>query len=326
MLPIRTKFFMLKVLPAALIAFVGVMLMVAQKAQTVPSSTSDSDIEASLIHQNISRKYVIHLPQGFHRRTSYPLVLAFHGSSGTPSRMKSLTNFNQVADREGFIVVYPAGYEQTWADSRNETPAGRKGIDDVGFISKLIDKLVQDYAVDPKQVYATGISNGGNFSQRLGCELADKVAVIGVVAAGMPTNLADTCKPSRPVPMVLMFGESDPLYPFQGGSTKLGSVLSVDDAIAKRVALNQCSGRPQIVLLPDTAPRDGTRIKRTVYTDCKNRANVEYYLVEGGGHTWPGGTQYLPARFIGKTSRDLNASDELWAFFSQFQMPLLPTK
>jgi polyhydroxybutyrate depolymerase len=315
MLSIQTKFLGLKLLPAALI-IVATVLMVAQKVLTAPSSTSD--IEASLTHQNITRTYLVHLPKGFRRGTSYPLVLVFHGGQGTPNGMKSLTNFNQVADREGFIVVYPAGYAKFWADSRNEIPAAKKGIDDVGFISKLIDRLVQDYAVDPKRVYATGISNGGSFSQRLGCELADKVTAIGVVAAGMPTNLANTCKPSRPVPMILIFGESDPIYPFQGGSTKLGSVLSVNDAIAKRVALNRCLTRPQVVWLPDTAPLDGTRIKRTVYTDCENRTNVEYYLVQGGGHTWPGGSQYLPARIVGKTSRDLNASDELWKFFSRF--------
>jgi polyhydroxybutyrate depolymerase len=324
MLQIQTKFFVLKVLPTALITFVVTTLIACQKAQTVPSKTSA--IEASLIHQSISRTYIVHLPKGFRQGTSYPLVLVFHGGKGTPSGMQSLTNFNPVADREGFIVVYPAGYEQSWADSRLETPAGRKGIDDVGFISKLIAKLVQDYGVDSKRIYATGISNGGNFSQRLGCELADKVTAIGVVAAGMPTNLANTCNPSRPVPMLLMFGESDPIYPLQGGNTKVGSVLSVNDAVMKRVALNQCSARPKVAWLPDTAPRDGTRIKQTVYTNCKNRANVEYYLVQGGGHTWPGGTQYLPARIIGKTSRDLNASDELWRFFRQFQTPLLPTK
>lgn len=312
---IRTQFFGLKLLPVGITALLMVA-MIAQKAQPNPSGT---DIEASLTHQDITRTYVIHLPQGFRQGTRYPLVLAFHGGRGTPSGMQSLTQFNQVADHgEGFIVVYPAGYLKTWADSRNETPAGKKGIDDVGFTSKLIDKLVQDYAVDPKRVYATGISNGGNFSQRLACELADKIAAIGVVAAGMPTNLAGTCNPSRPVPMLLIFGDSDPIYPFEGGSTKLGSVLSVDDTIAKRVALNQCSTPPEVFWIPDTSPDDGTQIKRTVYTGCENQARVEYYLVQGGGHTWPGGLQYLPARIIGKTSRDLNASEELWRFFSQF--------
>jgi polyhydroxybutyrate depolymerase len=316
MFKVRTKLPTLKILLFLLIIPISGILMATERAWTGSSNTSD--IQASLTHQNISRSYLIHLPTGFQQGKSYPLVLAFHGGRGTPERMLSLTNFNQVADRESFIVVYPAGYDRTWADSRNELPAAKKGIDDIGFVSKLIDKLVRDYEVDPKRVYATGISNGGNFSQRLGCELADKITAIGVVAAGMPTNLANTCKPNRPMPTILIFGEDDPIYPFKGGSNRLGTVISVNDAIAKRVVLNRCSTRPQVAWLPDTAPLDGTRIKQTVYTDCESRATVEYYLVQGGGHTWPEGTQYLPPRIIGKTSRDINASDMLWTFFKRF--------
>jgi polyhydroxybutyrate depolymerase len=278
-----------------------------------------SDIEGSFTYQNIQRTYLLHLPSNYQAGKTYPLVLAFHGGGGTSNSMKKLTGFNRVADQAGFIVAYPAGYQGYWADGRPESPAAQQGIDDVGFVSQLVDTLVQEYGVDPKRVYATGISNGGNFSQRLGCELANQITAIAVVAAGMPSNLADTCQPARPVPMTLIFGTDDPIYPFAGGSTSLGSVLAVEAAVAKRVQLNNCSTQPQVTQLPNRAPFDRTRIQRSAYGNCTDGAAVDYYWVEGGGHTWPGGLQYLPPQFIGKTSRDMDASHRLWAFFKQFQ-------
>jgi polyhydroxybutyrate depolymerase len=317
MLPIRG----VRSLAIALLITACMSVVTIAKAQSAVqvSQAISSDIKGSLTHQNIQRTYLLHLPRNYQKGGTYPLVLAFHGGNGSADGMKKLTNFNQVADQEGFIVVYPVGYQKTWADSRSETPAAKKNIDDVGFVSKLIGKLVNEYRVDPKRVYATGISNGGNFSQRLGCELANQITAIGVVAAGMPSNLSKTCQPSRPVPMTLMFGSDDPFYPFEGGSTRLGSVVSVEAAVAKRVQLNNCSTQPQVTQLPNRAPLDGTRIQRSAYRNCTDGAVVDYYLVEGGGHTWPGGLQYLPPRMIGKTSQDMNASNVLWAFFKQFQ-------
>jgi polyhydroxybutyrate depolymerase len=234
--------------------------------------------------------------------------------------MAELTAFNNLADTAGFIVVYPEGYERSWADGRNTTQAAQAGIDDVGFISALIDTLISNFSVDSARVYAAGISNGGNFVQRLGCELADKVVAIGVVAATSATDTALHCNPARPAPMTLMIGTEDTF--FGVSETKNPDTLSADAAVAKRAALNGCAAKPSTTTLANIA-RDGTRVIRSDYMQCTSGADVQYYIITGGGHTWPGGLQYLPEAVVGRTSRDINASELLWQFFSAHKLSTL---
>jgi polyhydroxybutyrate depolymerase len=283
-------------------------------------TNSRQDFLGSLEYQGMQRNYLVHLPTHYESTGSYPLVLAFHGGSGTPQGMARLTSFNSLADSEGFLVVYPEGYQKSWADGRGVTAADKAGVDDVGFISQLIMVLVQTDHADPTRVYAAGISNGGFFTQRLGCELSEKITAIGVVAATMPANTAPACSPSRPVPMVLMAGTDDPLNRFAGGNTPRGELLSAEAAAEKRAALNGCSLQPNVIQLPDLAPADGIRVELRRYSNCALSAGVDFYIIHGGGHTWPGGPQYLPAFLIGKTSREINATTVLWDFFQQYSL------
>jgi polyhydroxybutyrate depolymerase len=288
---------------------------------TAITATNTADIQETLIYQNIKRTYLVHLPTGYQKGKRYPLVLAFHGGGGQPEDMRSLTGFNAVGDRENFIVVYPAGNDQNWADGRPEIPPAADGIDDVGFISKLIDKLVLTYGIDRKRVYAAGISNGAMFSQRLACDLSNKITAIGSVAGGLSADIAPTCQPTRAIPMSLIVGTDDPIYSFENGFNRFGRILPPAATITQWVNLNQCAAEPQVALLPNRAPLDGTRIERRIYPNCRAGSAVNYFIVQNGGHTWPGGPQYLPPRRIGKTSRDMDASNVLWQFFQQFQLP-----
>jgi polyhydroxybutyrate depolymerase len=191
-------------------------------------------------------------------------------------------------------------------------------VDDVGFLSALIDKLSRDYRIDPKRVYSTGISNGGFMSQRLACDLADKIAAIAVVAATMGRDLAGRCKPSRPVSVLLIQGTEDPLVPYEGGRVQVpggGAIISAPEAVKKWVGLDGCNGQPKRDSLPDSA-NDETRTRRESYGGCREGTAVVFLAVEGGGHTWPGGPQYLPVRRIGRASRDFNASELIWEFFA----------
>lgn len=304
-----------------LLAVLGALFLLAGCRRDAAVSTTGvgRDYAASLSFQDRTRNYLVHLPAGYDVTQSYPLLLAFHGGKlGTPQGMVRLTSFNSLADADGFIVVYPEGYKQSWADGRGITDADKDGLDDVGFISTLVDSLVKDLHADPARVYAAGISNGGLFTQRLGCELAGKIAAIGVVSASMPTVLASTCQPVRPVPMVLMAGTDDPILPFEGGDSSRGAILSADAAAAKRAAFNECAAVPSVSMLPDADPRDKTTVELRVYAGCTQGAEVDYYIIHGGGHAWPGGWAYLPAAIIGHTSRDIDASRILWEFFGRF--------
>jgi polyhydroxybutyrate depolymerase len=182
--------------------------------------------------------------------------------------------------------------------------------------------MIKDYHADPKRVYVTGISNGAIMSYRLACELSHKITAIAPVDGNIPALLFPFCSPSRHVSVLAINNTDDPLVPFDGGEIRgrlnrvnLGKVLSVDESIGFWVTRNGCSATPVYATMPDKDPGDGTTVKTRQYRNDNDGTEVILYTVEGGGHTWPGGLQYLPVKMIGKTSRDFDAVNIIWSFF-----------
>lgn len=283
-------------------------------------------VSKSLIHDEIIRTYHVHVPPIFKQNELLPLVIALHGGGGSGVRMTRFHNFTEQADRNHFIVVFPDGIEKNWNDGRGVAKyrAQRENIDDVGFISELIDILIEDYPVDRRRVYVTGASNGGLMTNRLGCELSQKITAIAPVIASMAENIISQCSPTRPMPVLIMNGTEDKLVPWQGGYVRfrrqrLGKILSIPKTVHLWVEKNECASAPDITWEADKDPNDGTRIRKAVYDQCRNGVQVVLYEVQGGGHTWPGGRQYLPEFIIGKTSRDLDGMEVIWNFFKQYR-------
>ena len=232
--------------------------------------------------------------------------------------MPKFTGFDTLADEEGFIVAYPDATNRHWNDTRGLSPA-----DDVAFVRALVDELSRTYLVDPNRVYATGISNGGFFVQRLACDLTDKIAAVASVAATMPENLLPQCKPSRPISVLFMQGTNDPLVHSEGGivGRNHGRNTSLDVASKFWRDYDQTSAHSVSEALPDVDPRDGTRVHLDIYTGGKKGTEVVVYTIQGGGHTWPGGSQYLPRLLVGHVSQDINATSEIWRFFDRQPRP-----
>jgi polyhydroxybutyrate depolymerase len=292
-------------------------------------ATADSSIvqnNAGIIsHEGIQRTFQIHVPITLKDKTPLPLVIALHGGGGNGEKMERLSGLSGQADKDGFMVVYPDALDKHWNDGRGlrKYRSQRENIDDVGFISKLIDTLAQDYPIDPKRVYVTGASNGAMMAYRLACELTDKIAAIAPVIGAMGENTAKTCSPTEPLAVLIIGGTADPLVPWEGGDIRFfrqrfGKVISFEDTLTFWVSHNGCSAPADISWLPDMDPNDGTRVKKTVYGQCLQGAEMALYEIQGGGHTWPSGPQYLPESFIGKTSRDFRASEVIWKFFQKF--------
>lgn len=329
------------VLPAALLAIGFSLVLVAGGCEIEVSTEGDAqstdtvenaggvgaaaaahDFSGVLIHGGLRRDYIVHVGISCHSKVPAPLVIVLHGGGGTGEGMVKLTGFNTIADREGFVVVYPNGIDRHWNDGRGVEwyRAHTQDVDDVGFISALIDELSQKLNIDANRVYATGISNGGMMSYRLGCELSDRTAAIASVAASLAVNKVKEWSPSRPMPVLIIAGTADPLVPWDGGDVRFGertfgTVVSVPDTVKFWVEKNGCVTRLAARRLPDSDPADGTAVRREAYSGCRGGAEVVLYAVEGGGHTWPGGLQYLPEKMIGKTSREFNASEVIWQFF-----------
>lgn len=285
---------------------------------------------ASLIHGGLKRTFNIYVPTSYDRSVPMPLVIVLHGRGVDGEGMIIVTRkgFDRLAERDAFIVVYPDGIELNWNDGRRDAEADdrahRENIDDVGFIAALADKMAGDYNADPRRVYVTGISNGAIMSYRLACKLSHKIAAIAPVDGNIPLLFIDDCSPSRHVPVLAINNVDDPVVPFEGGEIyghfgreMLGKVMSVDQSVGYWVKKNGCSPVPVVTEEPDRDPTDGTRVTRKVYLNEDDGTEVILYVVDGGGHTWPGGIQYLPSRVIGKTSRDIDASEVIWSFFKR---------
>ena len=207
---------------------------------------------------------MLHVPAG----DPVGLVLSLHGGGGTGIAQRALTGFNSVADAHDLLVVYPDGYDKSWADGRGASPADRRHIDDVAFLVGLVSKLQHDYHIAPGHVFVTGMSNGGFMSNRLACDRADVFAAVAPVAGTLGVGVA--CAPSRPVSVWEAHGTADPLVPFKGGAVRgrggLSHSISADAMVSKWRSVDGCTGDASMEALPDV--RDGTVVQRFVSTTC----------------------------------------------------------
>ncbi len=319
-----------KMISLALLFAVSAILSIPSCLNGIISPNDQvGDHTNSIVWDGLDRTYHIHVPPSFHHTEPVPLVIALHGGGGTGEGMVKWTlgGFNTLADKEGFIVVYPDGTRHSgtiktrWNDGRDERYSQ---ADDVGYISALIEHLARTLSIDRSRVYATGISNGAHMSMRLVRELSGKIAAVAPVAYTMPEKFASLPVSAKPISVLVMTGTKDPLVPWEGGETPdptgtrmLGRVLSVPETIRVLVAHNQCSSAVMTAWEPDRDLQDGTRVRREVYGQCRDGAEVILYAIEDGGHNWPGGWQYLPERIIGKTSQDIDANEVIWNFFKK---------
>jgi len=257
------------------------------------------------------------------RSQGKPMALLFvlHGGGGSGSSMELLTagRFNRIADREGVIVVYPDGIDRHWNDGR-ELPdtAARENVDDVGFMLVLIEDLARGHALDRGRIFATGISNGGFMSFRLACDAADTIAAVAPVTAALSEQLGPRCKPARPVAVAILNGTEDPLVPWPGGSIKVlgttrGVAWSTLRTFDRWLELDECRERGVDSRL-DRDPDDRTAVVVHHGRACRDGVEVRLYEIQGGGHTWPSGAEYARAWLVGRVSREVDATEEIWKF------------
>jgi polyhydroxybutyrate depolymerase len=268
----------------------------------------------TIVSSGQQREYLLYVPKSYEPSRPASLVISLHPAMSWPTSQMNISQWNNVADEYGFLVVYPAGTgfgPKTWFMEGRQTPAR---MPDVRFISALIDTLEASYNIDPQRIYADGLSNGGGMAFVLSCTLPDRIAAVGMVAAARSLDWP-WCADHRPVPAIAFHGTADPVAPYNGGPTPVGpdvfpAVLSFTATWAER---NHCAPRP----LLSTQATDVTRLE---YTSCADGATVVLYTVRGGGHQWPGGKP-LPAFLVGPYTRSIDATRLMWAFFQEHPFP-----
>jgi polyhydroxybutyrate depolymerase len=264
--------------------------------------------DAVIVSSGQQREYSLYVPSRYDGSRPTPLVISMHGAGGWPAIQRETSQWNALAEREGFIVAYPSGL--TRRGPRVWRQGGESGLRDVRFIADLIDTLKAAYDIDSTRIYANGLSNGGAMAFVLSCALSDRIAAVGMVA---PAHLQpwESCTEHRPMPMIAFHGTADRLVPYSGGTTWVArkAFPDVQTWTAKWARRNRCAPTPV-----DSAV--GTDVIRRAYTNCAERADVVLYTLLGGGHTWPGGKP-LPEWFVGRTSRSIDATRQMWAFFRE---------
>jgi polyhydroxybutyrate depolymerase len=280
-------------------------------------------VKGSIKIGDLERHYELFKPGGYSHRGSLPLLIVLHGANAAGSIIRSYTGFNDLAEQKNFLVVYPDSYGTCWNDGRvdMESKAFADGIDDVRFISDLIDHIVTSNPVDRNRVYAVGFSNGGMMALRLGISIPGKLAAVATVSGLLPRQLAQS-GPGKPVPVLIIHGTSDHVVPWTGGILKSGEktrgeVMSFVDTALFWARHNGCRAPAELLVLPDADPADGTLPFQVSYTCCNPGSEVLLLAIQGGDHNWPGTERILPENKVGKTCRDIKATGYIWEFFSR---------
>lgn len=271
-------------------------------AQIPDSTPMPADVSGEIIDQEQRRTYYLHTPLAATHPT--PLVVALHGSGMQGKEMAEKTALNKLADREGFIVVYPDGLRQKWNVS------GKAPEDNVQFVHDLIGEMQRIRAIDPHRIYVVGLSNGGILAQKLACQNPDQIAAIATVAASLPIQFSAQCQTKQPVSLLMINGTADSVVPWQGGEAaqvRIGrelSIPSIPQVVNFWQQHNACSTA--------TKRQSTAAIDLLDFQSCQAGSEVMLVALKGAGHVWAGGGY--------GTSIYGDTTERVWQFFQRHSL------
>jgi polyhydroxybutyrate depolymerase len=296
------------------------------------AALAPGDHEIALIHGELQRSYIVHVPPQAASGKPLPAVLNFHGGAAHAREQKRYSRMDETADREGFIAVYPNGSSGiggrllTWNAGACCGWAAAGGVDDVGFTIALLDDLARRVALDAGRIYATGLSNGSMMAYRVAAEVPQRIAAVAGVAGAMTLS---RFAPALPVPVMHIHSVDDQRALYDGG---LGPVFpftnsrvmheSVDAMLKKWTAHNGCLERPQVgeTVRGRAGAADAAHTATLYgYFPCRGGTEVLLWKLTGAGHVWPGGLQDYLTWLLGPGTTVIDANDEMWRFFSRFR-------
>lgn len=298
----------------------GLITVVRVNSDTMYTAGINED---TIMHDGLERSFHLFLPSVYNGKENLPLVFVLHGGGGNADYIEDTTGFSKLAEEEGFICVYPNGTGRlkdtflTWNASDNCCGyALDRDIDDVDFISSLIDHLICHLAVDKDRIYSCGMSNGAMMSYRLACEIPHKLAGVGIVAGALNCE----CEPAEPISVIQIHGKEDKHVPYEGGSGEYSVEKRTDKSVYFArdywIERNGCDSEPVTEQIDEV----------TIEGFKGGRLGTEFKLIsiDGFGHAWPGG-EYVPATGA-DTTCSINATEKLWNFFKSHPKRKNPLK
>jgi polyhydroxybutyrate depolymerase len=309
--------------------------LVATPGNSAYAALAAGDHQFTLVHKTLKRSYLVRIPPHASEGAPLPVVINFHGGGGDAKTQKWYTRMDAVADREGFIAVYPNGTGGlgtrllTWNAGNCCGVAALSRVDDVGFTLAVIDDLAGKTAVDAARIYATGLSNGSMMAYRLAAEASERIAAVAGVAGAMTLR---EFKPRLAMPVMHIHSIDDERALYSGG---LGPAFpltdtrvfhdSVEDMVKKWVAFNACAPQGKVMaLVSGTGPDERHTANRIEYAPCRDDVEVVLWKLAGPGHVWPGGQRDFLPRLLGTSSAVIDANREVWRFFSRFRRKQQP--
>lgn len=284
-------------------------------------------IEKTIMVDGIAREYLLYVPAAYDGSEAWPFVLNFHGYLSKPKRQMAATSMNAVADTAHFLVAYPKGLKidiSTVANRYKKLPkrgngwniyGALSGNDDLAFVNGIIDETEATYNVNSQKIYATGMSLGAIMTHYLACELNGRIAAIASVVGGLQDDERFDCDPVHNIPVLIMAGTADDFAPYDGRLNGIGP-----EATARFWRThNGCSADSTVTTFEDQNMGDGSTVTRFTYKNCNGNAEVVFYKIEGGGHTWAGDANF--PGMLGNVNRDIQASSEIWNFFNRHELP-----
>ena len=276
------------------------------------STSAQSTITGNIMHGGLVREYILYVPASYQADDPVPLVFNLHGYTSDNTQQFLYADLRPIADTANFIIALPNGTIDPVGNRYWDT-FGLGLVDDLGFITALLDTISANYSIDPERVYSTGMSNGGFMSYDLACFRSERFAAIASVTGTMLASRLVTCGAVHPTPVMQIHGTADPTVNYAGGSGLSG----IEDLVQYWVDFNHCEPTPEYTQLPDINTTDNCTAEHYVYENGDHGSTVEFYKVLGGGHTWPG-SPFV----IGVTNQDFNACKEIWRFFSQYTLTM----
>jgi polyhydroxybutyrate depolymerase len=260
-----------------------------------------------------STTYYYHLPKNYNKAIKYPLVVNFHGLGSQAFKHEQYCQLDKVADKEGFITVYPQSSHQGWNAGlgfRSYT----NGPDDIGYFNKLLDTLEARYSIDKNRIYVTGVSIGGTFAYRVACEMSNRITAVASVSGLMTDSTLIYCNPVRNVPILHIHGTRDHIMRYTGMKQAFGA----EEVIKVWELKNQCSYDADTIQIPNRNKSDHTTAILIKYKHCAGGSQVWFFKIKNGGHTWPGAADQF--KLMGRKCKDFDGSQAIWDFFKQFTL------